>query len=289
MAPQTERRTMPIGVVIPAHNEEKFIGRCLDSLLEQAEKDEFQVVVVANGCTDRTAEIAKSYGDPVRVLMLAEGSKTNALNAGEAELDLDSFPRIYLDGDLALSTDAARQICRTVTDPCTLAASPRFEFDLSGSSWPVRAFFNIWQKLPYLTNGRIAGAYALSKRGRTRFDRFPKIISDDGYVRLHFRSDERKTLSSCAVVVTAPKTIADLVKIKTRSRLGTLQLREQFPHLIENENTSETASLQQMLRYPGLVLDCIVYLAVNVVARYRAVVQWRKGAVGWERDESSRI
>src|SRR5689334_24868672 len=58
---------MPIGdvrfsVVIPAYNEERFIGECLRSLAEQDFAGGVEVVVVDNNCTDRTAEIARSYG-----------------------------------------------------------------------------------------------------------------------------------------------------------------------------------------------------------------------------------
>jgi glycosyltransferase involved in cell wall biosynthesis len=51
-------------VIIPAHNEEKYIGKCLRSIKRAAEKvpDKVETVVVANRCTDRTAAIAKHYG-----------------------------------------------------------------------------------------------------------------------------------------------------------------------------------------------------------------------------------
>ncbi|MGG3642080.1 glycosyltransferase [Bacillus gobiensis] len=50
-------------VIIPAHNEEEYIGKCLDSILEAAKRCEGQVeiIVVLNRCTDQTEEIAKSY------------------------------------------------------------------------------------------------------------------------------------------------------------------------------------------------------------------------------------
>lgn len=278
-----------IGVIIPAHNEEAVIRRCLDALLADAQEHEFDVVVVANGCTDRTAEIAASYGPPVRVLSTPVGCKATALNDGEAVLRPDRFPRIYLDGDLELSTDAARQISRAVEDPGTLAAAPNFDFDTSSSSWAVRAFYRVWQAMPYLNSGRIAGAYALSRTGRARFTSFPKVIADDGFVRLHFALHERSTLESCSVVVAAPRTLKDLIKIKTRSRIGTIQLRQRFPHLFENEAASETASLRQMFQNPSLAPLYIVYLAVNLVARVRARIQLRRGTPVWERDESSRV
>ncbi|MEK4485722.1 glycosyltransferase [Psychrobacillus sp. FSL H8-0484] len=50
-------------VIIPAHNEEKYIGECLESIAKAAQpyKNQVEVIVVLNRCTDRTEEIAKSY------------------------------------------------------------------------------------------------------------------------------------------------------------------------------------------------------------------------------------
>ncbi len=52
-----------ISVVIPAHNEEKYIGKCLESIIEASKllKDQVEIIVVLNRCTDRTEEIAKTY------------------------------------------------------------------------------------------------------------------------------------------------------------------------------------------------------------------------------------
>ena len=69
-------------VVIAAHNEESVIGRCLDALLSGAERDEFDVTVVANGCTDATAAVAARRAG-VRVVTLDTASKPAALNAGD--------------------------------------------------------------------------------------------------------------------------------------------------------------------------------------------------------------
>lgn len=55
-------------VVIPAHNEEKYIGKCLEAISRAAEKArplETEVIVVANRCTDGTAEIARQHGAAV--------------------------------------------------------------------------------------------------------------------------------------------------------------------------------------------------------------------------------
>jgi len=53
-----------ISFVIPAHNEEHYLGRTLQSLIESAEavNETYEVVVVADGCTDKTATVAQSHG-----------------------------------------------------------------------------------------------------------------------------------------------------------------------------------------------------------------------------------
>ncbi|MFA5770944.1 MAG: glycosyltransferase family 2 protein [Patescibacteria group bacterium] len=51
---------MKISVVVPAHNEEKHIVSCLESLTNQTRQPD-EIIVVSNSSTDRTEEIVKSY------------------------------------------------------------------------------------------------------------------------------------------------------------------------------------------------------------------------------------
>lgn len=57
-----------ISVVIPAHNEEKYIKRCIDSIkdADSVFPGNTEIVVVCNRCTDHTADIAKEKGAVVR-------------------------------------------------------------------------------------------------------------------------------------------------------------------------------------------------------------------------------
>ena len=52
---------MRFSVIIPTHNAEKFISKGLDSIKAQSFRD-FELIVVCDRCTDRTKEIAESYG-----------------------------------------------------------------------------------------------------------------------------------------------------------------------------------------------------------------------------------
>ena len=51
-----------ISIIIPAYNAEKYIDKCLDSLINQTKK-EIEIIIVNDGSKDKTEEIIKSYTD----------------------------------------------------------------------------------------------------------------------------------------------------------------------------------------------------------------------------------
>lgn len=72
-------------VLVPAHNEEAGIGATLASLRAQSHPPE-RVVVVADNCTDRTAEIARAAGAEVFTSVGNRHKKAGALNQALAEI-----------------------------------------------------------------------------------------------------------------------------------------------------------------------------------------------------------
>ena len=91
------------------------------------------------------------------------------------------------------------------------------------------------------------GVYALSEEGRGRFGAFPDVIADDGYVRMLFSPSERIHVDDAPVRIYAPAGVSDLVRIKTRSRLGRYQLRQRYPDLVARERTTKS--------YRGAIVD----------------------------------
>src|SRR3990167_5374338 len=64
---------MKVSVVIPAYNEEKWIGQTLEAILEQDYQD-FEVIVVDNASTDKTSDIVKLFKD-ARITLINEPKK----------------------------------------------------------------------------------------------------------------------------------------------------------------------------------------------------------------------
>lgn len=88
-----------ISVIVPAHNVEPYISRCLDSLLAQTVRD-FEIILVDDGATDRTGAIADRYAardHRVRVVHRVNGGLSAARNSG---LDIATGELVSLvDGD----------------------------------------------------------------------------------------------------------------------------------------------------------------------------------------------
>ena len=275
-------------VIIPAHNEASVIERGLRALTDGAAPGELEIIVVANGCSDDTAEVARRFTPAVRVIETEKPGKPNALNLGDAAATL--FPRFYVDADVLLPLADLRKLVRALEDPAVLAAAPTPRFDLSNSSWAVRAYYGIHQRLPASREGiGGSGVYGLSEAGRKRFGEFPDVTADDGFVRLQFSQSERVTVPDSRSTVFAPWNLRELVAIKTRSHYGTAELRRLVPELWQNIGQRNGSALRRLvLRSPGCWPKLAAYAYVKVAARFRARGRLARAADVWERDENSR-
>lgn len=277
-------------IIIPSHNEESVIKDTLLCLLEGLEGIDVQILVVCNGCSDRTAEIAREVNDPrLHVLKISIGSKPAALNMGDFNTDV--FPRIYMDADVKFSGRAVKKLVSYMYRSSVPAATPRAIMNLNGSPWVVRAYYKVWFSLPYVKSGMVGcGVYALSQVGRERFGQFPEIISDDGYVRTHFSNEERPVVQDCEVIVEAPRSLMGLIRIKTRSRLGGRQLRLLYPQLFNKElSNPRLSAVVSRLSEPRLWLALPCYLLVVAASIWRSWWQMRRRQFDhWERDDTSR-
>jgi glycosyltransferase involved in cell wall biosynthesis len=99
-----------ISVIIPAHNEERYLPKTLEALQRQS-YGWFEVIVVANGCTDRTREVAR--GRCQRLIVLSQKSLGVARNLGARMARGDIL--LFLDADTILEPMALRVIAEHFT------------------------------------------------------------------------------------------------------------------------------------------------------------------------------
>ena len=272
-------------IVIPAHNEGAVIGGLLSALTGNRDEGAFDIVVVCNGCSDNTADVARSFG--VRVVETDVANKPHALNLGDE--NARGFPRIYIDADILVDGDTIMALSKALQSGDILAAGVSPEIDTTGCSASVRAFYRIQRKLPSSREG-IAGSglYALSEAGRKRFGIFPAIVSEDFFIRLLFKETERKTVQGLHSVVFAPKNITALLKTRTRAKFGNGQIAGLYPELLKNNAESNNEVLISLFKIPSLWFPLAIYIYVMFRARVKARRHLRKSSYIWERDHTSR-
>lgn len=273
--------------MIPAYNEGRVISACLEALRESGQGVE--IVVAANGCTDDTVARARAFSG-VTVLDIPTASKALALNAGDAAAT--AFPRVFLDADIVLGPGALAGLLDALDDDRALVAAPSVRFATAGASWAVRQYYAVYSRTPYVTSGLIGlGVYGMSAAGRARFGQFPDLFADDLFVQRLFASHERLATPGHFEVKT-PRTLADLVQVRTRVARGNAELAaaaevEGLPPADYGATTGSTlrAVADLASRNPRLLPGAAVYLATVATGRLRARTA---GIASWNRDESTR-
>jgi glycosyltransferase involved in cell wall biosynthesis len=214
--------TSPLAsVVIPAHDEQAVLGRCLDTLLEMTAPGELDVVVVANACRDRTAEVARAAG--VRVIETPTPGKANALRLGDAACL--TFPRVYLDADVELAGTAVKMLVKAMDEAEVLACAPVPSWNLDRVGRGARRVHRVQDRLvaPERALDGV-GVYVLSERGHARAFPLPEVISDDGWVHRQFAPDERLVVTRAQCVIRPARTVRAELRRRVRVRQGNRQL-----------------------------------------------------------------
>lgn len=274
-------------VVIPAHDEAALLGATLHALLADVEPGVLEVVVVANGCGDETASVARAVPG-VRVVETPEASKAAALALGNRAAT--GFPRVYLDADCAISGGDVLRLVRALEEPGVLAASPARSLLTASASWWVRGYYRVWERLPGVRHGLYGrGVIALSRAGHERVDRLPRALSDDLAVSDAFETAERRIVAQASIAIRVPRTARDLVRRRVRVATGNHQA-DQLGLRRPGSATSVRTVARIVLREPR-VLPCVpIFLATGLLARWHSRRAIRRGDyTTWLRDESSRV
>jgi glycosyltransferase involved in cell wall biosynthesis len=275
-------------IIVPAHNESQVIGRLLGGLLPGAAHGELDVIVVANGCTDDTAAVAASFGPPVRVISLPVASKPAALAAGNRAAG--RFPRVYVDADVELRAQDVRALVTALGEPGVLAAAPGRDIRLAASSWAVRWYYDVWDRLPEVKHGLFArGVIAVGRDGHDRVASLPALLSDDLAVSLAFAPTERRVVVSARAVIRAPRSFRDLLRRRIRAANGVAQIERTGQASASTARTRGSDLVAIVRGEPGLLPRVALFLMVAVAARLAARRYLARGDfTTWLRDESSR-
>lgn len=141
----------PLTVIIPAYNEEESIGRTVQHIVGakgslQARGDmAVEVVVVDNGSTDTTAQVAAAAG--ARVVHEPERNIARARNVGARATRGEIL--VFVDADVAIPELLLWRVAAEMADPRCLGGAVDTEY--TPASLVVRAYLQLWRWVGKLT------------------------------------------------------------------------------------------------------------------------------------------
>jgi cellulose synthase/poly-beta-1,6-N-acetylglucosamine synthase-like glycosyltransferase len=163
-----DKNAMPfISVIIAARNEEKNIGKCIQSLVHQTySENKFEIIITDDHSTDSTVSIINSFQkENIRVIHLADFTQNKILNSYKKKSIETALQ--FAKGELIITTDAdcivpVKWLETMVAfylekKPVFIAAPVTFIGSTSNDSFATR-FLKIFQSLDFMTLQGITGA-----------------------------------------------------------------------------------------------------------------------------------
>jgi hypothetical protein len=131
-----------ISVIVPTLNEEKYITRCLRSLVKQTYQGRYEVIVVDGGSTDKTVELAEDLADRV---LVRPGPAGFARNEGARTASDDIYA--FLDADTMASTQWLENMEESFNSNCYVSCVTGPTYPYEGNRWDHVAYVIVTQWL----------------------------------------------------------------------------------------------------------------------------------------------
>jgi glycosyltransferase involved in cell wall biosynthesis len=138
----TSKSSPKVSIILPARNEEEFIGKCLDSLIKQ-DYENYEIIVIDDSSDDATGEIISEYAKrDSKIIPVSARPKPEGW-MGKNWACMEGYRKAT--GELLLFTDADTNHSKNVL---SLAVAHLISFDLDAlSAIPKMLTFDFWTKI----------------------------------------------------------------------------------------------------------------------------------------------
>lgn len=276
-----DNRLRAVSFVIAVYNGEKFLERKLKAILAQNYPRELmEILVVSDGSTDRTDEIARSFAaQGVKFLRVPHGGKAAALNAG---VPLVSGEILVLnDVRQTLDPDCLRNVIACFGDDKVGAVSPQtiivqgetHEESTTSLYWRYEHWIRLRMTRIDSTFG-YSGAFAAIRRSLW-VPLPPGTLLDDVYEPLvAFFKGYRILMEPSATMYDFPTALQSEFRRKVRLQAGLYQMLKIMPELLSSRNRMRLHFLSA--KYGRIVIPyCMIAAAAATIG---LPTYWRAAA-----------
>lgn len=230
-------------VLVPAHNEERNVGRCLESVLSM-DYPSLKVMAINDGSTDGTLRVLRGYEKRgVVVINKNHGGKADSLNEGLKHVDTELF--MCMDADSYPSRDCARKMVGYLEDSEVGGVSPALKVDevktlMQKIQWVEYIFSIFLRKLLSIFQCQyvLPGPGSIYRTALIRdlggFD--TRSIAEDMEIafRLQSRNYGIENSINAYIHTHAPPTFRELFRQRVRWYRGYLHNIRKYSHFIGN-------------------------------------------------------
>jgi cellulose synthase/poly-beta-1,6-N-acetylglucosamine synthase-like glycosyltransferase len=232
-----------VAVVIPVRDGEQYISRKLDSILAlDYPKELLEVLVISDGSTDETDNLARGYAAwGVKLLHVPNGGKAAALNAGVPTTRNSIL--LLTDVRQVLEPESLRKMMNCFADPAVGVVSGELTIrqgsNLEESNIGVYWKFESWIRNRLSDLDSMMGAtgpfYAIRRELMVRMP--AETLLDDLYVPLAaFFRGYRLVVEPAAKAYDDPTSLSTEFRRKVRTLAGNYQIMRQYPGLLTSRN-----------------------------------------------------
>lgn len=154
---------MKVSIIVPVYNVEKYIERCIESLIHSSYKN-LEIILVNDGATDGSTEILKKYqfkDERIKVINRENGGLSAARNSGIENATGDYI--LFVDGDDWINPDCISQCLPYIKDNADVVM---FSF--------VREYGNISKKADLFNK------YVISFSGENKMELVRRLVGPTG-------------------------------------------------------------------------------------------------------------
>ena len=232
-----------VSIVIAARNGEQFVEAKLRSILAlNYPREHLQVILVSDGSTDRTDEIAQAFrADGIEFYRIERAGKAAALNRGIPHATGEIL--VLTDVRQTLDPDAVRNVIACFADPAVGAVSGKLlirsgqlseEAD-TGLYWKYEVFIRKQMSRIDSTFGTNGPFYAMRRSLAVPIPQ--DTLLDDVYMPLAaFFQGYRLVLEESAITYDYPTNLSSEFKRKVRTQAGLYQILREYPQLLSSSN-----------------------------------------------------
>jgi poly-beta-1,6 N-acetyl-D-glucosamine synthase len=300
-------RTPLVTVIVPAYNEERAIGKTVESLLKLSYANK-ELIIVDDGSTDKTLEVARDYAenDLVKVVTKPNGGKWDALNTG-IKVSKGEFI-VCIDADTLLDQDAIQHLIKHFIDPRIAAVAGNVKVgNRKGILTKLQALeyvvgINLHRRSEaHLQNVTVVpgpiGAFrasVLKEIGLFEGDTF----AEDADITFRILKAGYKTVFEARAFgyTEAPKSMTSLAKQRYRWYRGSLQVLSKHKHMAFNKKYGRTGTFVMPwtifngVIYPWFMFFTLMWLLVfcfNPISPYTIYQPRIGGPPEWAQGQSS--